>query len=74
MKRIFALATTLLLIGLPLLAAQAGGAAEGAGTDSLPPGGGGSAWVLAVNLIIWTGIFLYLLFLHGKIRDLEKTR
>ena len=33
---------------------------------------GGSAWVVAVNLVIWTGIFLYLLSLHTKIRSLEK--
>jgi CcmD family protein len=29
-------------------------------------------WILAVNLIIWTGIFLYLLHLNRKLRDLEK--
>lgn len=35
---------------------------------------GGIGWVLAVNLIIWTGIFLYLLRLGAKLRDLEKER
>jgi CcmD family protein len=29
-------------------------------------------WVMAVNLVIWTGIFLYLLRLDGKVRNLEK--
>ena len=32
---------------------------------------GGIGWVLAVNLIIWTGIFLYLLRLERQVRDLE---
>ena len=34
--------------------------------------GGGHGWVVGVNLVIWTGLFLYLLSLHGKIRGLEK--
>jgi len=29
-------------------------------------------WVVAVNLVIWTGLFLFLLRLNKKIRDLEK--
>jgi len=29
-------------------------------------------WILGVNLIIWTGIFLYLLHLNRKLRSLEK--
>jgi CcmD family protein len=33
---------------------------------------GGIAWVLAVNLVIWTGLFLYLLRLEAHVRDLEK--
>jgi CcmD family protein len=33
---------------------------------------GGIGWVVAVNLIIWTGIFLYLLRLHGRVREMEK--
>jgi CcmD family protein len=43
-------------------------------------GGGGNAggdingWILAVNLIIWTGIFLYILHLNRKLRDLEKNQ
>jgi CcmD family protein len=28
--------------------------------------------VLAVNLVLWTGLFLYLLNLAKKVRDLEK--
>ena len=31
-----------------------------------------NVWILGVNLIIWTGIFLYLLHLNRKLRDLEK--
>jgi CcmD family protein len=33
---------------------------------------GGIGWVAAVNLVIWTGLFLYLLRLEAKVRDLEK--
>jgi CcmD family protein len=33
---------------------------------------GGIGWVAAVNLVIWTGLFLYLLRLESKVRDLEK--
>jgi len=33
---------------------------------------GGIGWVVAVNLIIWTGIFLYLLRLNGRVREMEK--
>lgn len=33
---------------------------------------GGIFWVLAVNLIIWTGLFLYLLTLEHKIRNRNK--
>jgi CcmD family protein len=35
-------------------------------------GGDMNGWILTVNLIIWTGIFLYLLHLNRKLRDLEK--
>lgn len=35
---------------------------------------GGIGWVLAVNLIIWTGLFLYLLRLGARLRDLEIDR
>ncbi len=35
---------------------------------------GGIGWVVAVNLIIWTGIFLYLLRLEGKARNRESKR
>jgi CcmD family protein len=33
---------------------------------------GGIGWVVAVNLIIWTGLFFYLLRLGTRLRDLEK--
>ena len=32
---------------------------------------GGIGWVVAVNLIIWTGLVLYLLRLDGRLRSLE---
>lgn len=38
------------------------------------PAGDVNGWILAVNLIIWTGIFLYILLLNRKLRDLEKDR
>ena len=31
-------------------------------------------WVAAVNLIIWTGLFLYLLKLERKVSQREKDR
>jgi CcmD family protein len=34
---------------------------------------GGIGWVVAVNLIVWTGLFLYLLRLGRKLRELERT-
>lgn len=33
---------------------------------------GGLEWVLVVNLIIWTGLFLYLLRLGRIVRRMEK--
>jgi CcmD family protein len=33
---------------------------------------GGIGWVAAVNLVIWTGLFLYLLRLEAQVRNLEK--
>jgi CcmD family protein len=33
---------------------------------------GGVLWVVAVNLIIWTGLFLYLLSIERKLRQREK--
>jgi CcmD family protein len=33
---------------------------------------GSIGMVLAVNLVIWTGLFLYLLRLEARVRDLEK--
>ena len=35
---------------------------------------GGIGWVVAVNLVIWTGLFLMMLRLDRKLRDLEKDR
>jgi CcmD family protein len=33
---------------------------------------GGLGWILVVNLVIWTGLFLYLLRLGRRLRDMEK--
>jgi CcmD family protein len=33
----------------------------------------GLGWVLAVNLVVWTGLFLYLLRLHRQLRALERS-
>jgi CcmD family protein len=33
---------------------------------------GGISWVVAVNLVIWTGLFIYLLRLESHVRKLEK--
>jgi CcmD family protein len=33
---------------------------------------GGLGWILIVNLVIWTGLFLYLLRLGRRLRDMEK--
>jgi CcmD family protein len=35
---------------------------------------GGIGWVVAVNLVIWTGLFLVVLRLDRKLRELEKER
>lgn len=35
---------------------------------------GGPIWVTAVNLVIWTGIVLYLVRLDRKVGELEKQR
>jgi CcmD family protein len=35
-------------------------------------GSGGIGVVMIVNLVIWTGLFLYLLRLESHVRDLEK--
>jgi CcmD family protein len=32
---------------------------------------GGNGWIVAVNLIIWTGLFLYLLRLGKRLRQAE---
>jgi CcmD family protein len=31
-----------------------------------------SLWIVAVNLVIWTGVFLYLLRLGKRLREMEK--
>jgi CcmD family protein len=33
---------------------------------------GGNTGVIVVNLIIWTGIFLWLLRLNRRVREMEK--
>jgi CcmD family protein len=33
---------------------------------------GGDGWIVAVNLIIWTGLFLYLLRLDRRLRRIER--
>ena len=33
---------------------------------------GGIGWVLAVNLVIWTGLFLYLLWVERRVREMER--
>jgi len=35
---------------------------------------GGIGWVVAVNLIIWTGLFLYMLRLGKRLREMEKEK
>jgi len=35
---------------------------------------GGPAWLTAVNLIIWTGLVLWISRLDRKVRDLERER
>lgn len=42
------------------------------GAAEWPDPGRGLVAVLAVNLIVWLGIFLYLLRLHGRVRHLEE--
>jgi CcmD family protein len=29
-------------------------------------------WIVAVNLVIWTGVFVYLLRLGKRLREMEK--
>lgn len=33
---------------------------------------GGLTWLMAVNLLVWTGLFLYVLRLHRQLRRLEQ--
>lgn len=35
---------------------------------------GDNLWIVAVNLVIWTGLFVYLLRLSNKLREMEKDR
>jgi len=35
---------------------------------------GGPLWVTAVNLVIWTGLFLWVFRLDRKVRDLEREK
>ena len=37
-------------------------------------GEGGMIWLAAVNLLIWSGLFLYLLRIDRKLGDKEKDR
>ncbi len=32
----------------------------------------GLGWIVAVNLIIWTGLFVYLLRLGKRLREMER--
>ena len=51
---------------LPLLAAVADPTPS---TLAAGSASGGPGWLMAVNLLIWTGIFLYLLRLDRRLRD-----
>ena len=33
---------------------------------------GGIGWVVAVNLVIWTGLFLYLVWVERRVRAIER--
>jgi CcmD family protein len=35
---------------------------------------GGLAWVTVVNLVIWTGLFVYLLRLSRRLTEIERER
>ncbi len=35
---------------------------------------GGLGWILVVNLVIWTGLFLYLLRLGKQVKELEREK
>lgn len=35
--------------------------------------GGGIGWVMAVNLVIWTGLIVYVGYLDKKVRNLKNT-
>lgn len=45
-----------------------------AGEGEKPVASDSNLWIVAVNLVIWTGLFLYLLRIGRKLRDLEKER
>lgn len=65
---------------LQVLALQAAPAAPGQPSPETAPAThwaelwklGGMGWIYVVNLIIWTGLFLYLLRLDSRLRNLEK--
>lgn len=33
---------------------------------------GGIGWVVAVNLVIWTGLFVYLLWVERRVAQMER--
>ncbi len=49
---------------------------QGAAPAEAAPVSGGPAWVVAANLVIWTGLFLYLLRIERRLgvdgRDARK--
>jgi CcmD family protein len=65
---------TSLLAALPaaLLLAEPSGPATSLATAGSSGASGGPGWLLAVNLVIWTGLFLYLLRLERRLGDAEK--
>ena len=38
----------------------------------MPEMGEGLGWVLIVNLVLWTGLFLYMMRLQGRLRAAER--
>lgn len=37
----------------------------------MPELGEGLGWVLIVNLVLWTGLFLYMMRIQGRLRNAE---
>jgi CcmD family protein len=52
-----------------LLFAEPGGPATSLATAGTSDVSGGPGWLVAVNLVIWTGLFLYLLRLERRLVD-----